>query len=361
MRDGAAAIIFGTRPEVVKLAPLLWELSHAAYVIHTGQQPLDSLAEIMHDVAFAPPAVGGTLVAGPSGHQIGHAIAAVTDALILAAPDLVIVQGDTNSTLAGALAATTLGLPVVHVEAGLRAFDRRLPEERNRVVVDHVADLLCAPTGDAADHLRAEGIDPRRIVVTGNTVVDATRRCLPGTEARAALRARLHLDRNGYILATFHRPENVDDPQQLEIVLDELARMPVPVLLPIHPRTADRAAHGGVRMERGAITVIPPLGYRDFLALAADSAVIVSDSGGVQEEASVLARPIVVVRRSTERPEIQGSVATLVAVGPEIGTTTRSLLADLATVHARLAVTPSPFGDGHAAGRIVEAIAALRS
>ncbi len=358
MRDGAAAIIFGTRPEAVKLAPLLWEMSRQAYVIHTGQHALDSLTEIMRDVGIGPPQRSVTPADGPAGRRVGHAIDAVIDALAAAAPDVVVVQGDTNSTLAGAIAASTLGLPLVHVEAGLRAFDRQLPEERNRVAVDHLADLLCAPTPAAVAHLRAEGITDR-VLMTGNTVVDATLRCLPDPLDRVAIRARHGVERDAYVLATFHRQENVDDLDHLETIVDELAALPLPVVFPIHPRTADRAAHLGVTVARGAVTVVPPLGYREFLALAADSALIVTDSGGVQEEASVFGRPVVVVRRSTERPEVEGTVATVVAPGPLIGATARTLLADLPSVHARLRATPSPFGDGTAGRRIVDAITDL--
>ncbi|MEP6626107.1 MAG: UDP-N-acetylglucosamine 2-epimerase, partial [Acidimicrobiia bacterium] len=142
MREGAAAIIFGTRPEAVKLAPLLWEMRRQAHVIHTGQHSLESLSAIMRDVRIVRPDVAGTWPAGHTDRPIGHAVAAVTTALVDASPDVVVVQGDTSSTLAGALAANRLGIPIVHVEAGLRAFDGRLPEERNRVVVDHLSDLL---------------------------------------------------------------------------------------------------------------------------------------------------------------------------------------------------------------------------
>ncbi len=358
MRAGAVAIIFGTRPEAVKLAPLLWEMSRQAYVIHTGQHGLPSLTQIMRDVGIGRPDVTATLPTGPVGRQIGLTVAALTDALAAAAPDVVVVQGDTNSTLAGALAASSLGIPLVHVEAGLRAFDRRLPEERNRIVVDHLADLLCAPTPAAVEHLRAEGLT-EHVVMTGNTVVDATLRCLPDATERSAIRATFGLEPRAYVLATFHRQENVDDLDQLATIIDELAQLPVPVLFPIHPRTADRAAHHGITVGRGAVTVVPPLGYREFLAVAADCALLISDSGGVQEEASVLGRPVVVVRRSTERPEVEGTVATVVAPGPLIGTTARVLLSDLPAVHARLESTPSPFGDGTAAVRIADAIREL--
>lgn len=359
MRAGAVAMVFGTRPEVVKLAPLLWHLGPAARTIHTGQHPITSLVEVLTDLGLTEPDTACTISLTPRGQQVGEAVIALTQALSALEPDVVVVQGDTNSTLAGALAATSLDLPLVHVEAGLRAFDRRLPEERNRVVVDHLADLLCAPTETAREHLRREGIPDDRIVVTGNTVVDAAHRCLPTADERVALRARYRVDADAYVLATFHRTENVDHHDPLATIIDELSRLPLPVLLPVHPRTADRAERAGIELTRGSVRAIAPLGYREFLALAADAALLITDSGGVQEEASVVGRPVVVVRRSTERPELLGTVTTLVPPGPEIGDTARAILAELPAVHQRLANLASPFGDGHAALRTIAAIEQL--
>lgn len=359
MRPGAIALVFGTRPELVKLAPLQWELGSAAEWIHTGQHPWERLTDIAADLDIGPPNRSCSIAAAPPGRQIGEAISAVTEALTDLAPAAVIVQGDTNSTLAGALAGAALDLPVVHVEAGLRAFDRDLPEERNRVVVDHIADVLCAPTDLAAAHLRAEGIPDDRIVVTGNTAMDAVARVLPHPEQRIAIRAQFGLEAAGYVVATLHRPENVDDARTLATIVDELSRLPIPVLLAVHPRTLDRAAHAGIDLERGAISVVAPLGYRTFLALGADAALFVTDSGGVQEEASVLGRPAVVVRRSTERHEVLGTVTTRVEPGPAIGATVRAQLVDLAAVHRELANLPCPYGDGRARFRTITAIETL--
>lgn len=359
MRTGAVAMVFGTRPELVKLAPLLWKIGPVAHLIHTGQHPSESLVEILDDLGVAPPERSGHASGTPRGRQIGEAVATTTEALIACAPDVVVVQGDTNSTLAGALAADSLDLPLVHVEAGLRAFDRALPEERNRIVVDHLADLACAPTTTARDNLLREGIEADRIVITGNTVVDAARRCLPEPVARAAITSRFAVHRGEYALATFHRPENVDDPHRLQAIIDELAQLPLPVLLPVHPRTADRARAAGVELSVGALRAIAPVGFREFLALEADSAFIVTDSGGVQEEASIVGRPAIVVRRSTERPEGLGTVATLVSAGPTIGTTARAFLADLDAIHQRLSGLACPYGDGQSGPRTIAAITAF--
>lgn len=359
MRAGAVAMVFGTRPELVKLAPLAWLLGPAASTIHTGQHPWPTLATLAADLDLRAPDRCGSVPSAPRGRQLGEAVAAVTDALLALDPEVVIVQGDTNSTLAGALAATGLDLPLVHVEAGLRAFDRALPEERNRIVVDHLADLLAAPTETARTNLRNEGIPDARVVVTGNTVVDAVQHCRPNAHDRACTLAEFGVEADRFVLATFHRPENVDEPSTLTAIFAALRSLPLPVVLPVHPRTEERARRLGVALAGGSVRAVPPLGYRRFLGLASDAAVIVTDSGGIQEEASILGRPAVVVRRSTERPEVLGSVTTLVSAGPEIGVEVRRVLDDLPAVRRRLAELTTPFGTGDAASRTVEALAGL--
>ncbi len=358
MRAGAIALVFGTRPELVKLAPLAWELGPSARWIHTGQHPWADLAEIADDVGVGPPDRDATVAASPPG-LLGASVAAVADALAELAPDVVVVQGDTNSTLAGALATAKLGLPLVHLEAGLRAFDRRLPEEHNRIVVDHLADVLCAPTPLAAEQLADEGIAATRIAVTGNTAVDAVHRVLPDRDERIAIRAEFGLGVDEYAVATLHRPENVDDARTLAMIVEELRDLPLPVLMPVHPRTFDRARRADIQLSGGAILVTQPLGYRAFLALAADSAFLVTDSGGVQEEASVIGRPAVVVRRSTERPEVLGTVTTRVDPGPAIGAAARVILAELPELHRRLAELACPYGHGDARFLTIAAIERL--
>ncbi|MFD0347475.1 non-hydrolyzing UDP-N-acetylglucosamine 2-epimerase [Kitasatospora aburaviensis] len=278
-------------------------------------------------------------------------------------PAAVVVQGDTNATLAGALAANARGIPLVHVEAGLRSFDRAMPEEHNRVMVDHVSDLLCAATPENAANLRAESLDGQRIAVTGNTVVEVVRHRLPDAPARAALLTRHGVAPDGYVLATVHRPENTDTPEALGAVLaelDRIARAGTPVLFPMHPRT--RAAVERFALDRllDRLAVTEPVGYAEFLGLARHAALLVSDSGGVQEECTVLGRPLLVVRRSTERPEaVDAGFAALVRPGAELGGLARAWLADRTERLARLAATPSPYGDGLASARIARLTAEL--
>ena len=355
MRDHSVAVVFGTRPEVVKLAPVLWALGPAARAIHTGQHYDPALADsLLTELDLAAPALRLDVGGMARGAQIGAAITGLEQAFTHQRPDVVVVQGDTNSTLAGAIAANVAGVPLVHVEAGLRSYDRAMPEEHNRVLTDHLADLCCTPTETSRAQLAAEGIDGARVVVTGNTVVDAAQRMLPDAAERATLLARFGLEPDGYVLSTFHRPENVDNDARLRGILAELATYPVPVVLPLHPRTAARLASEPV--DLGPIRLVDPVGHREFLGLASGCAFLVSDSGGVQEEASIVKRPVLVVRASTERPEVLGTFAEIVSDVHAIGDVGREWMADLVVLHARLASLPSPYGDGTAGARTVAAI-----
>ncbi|MGI8678202.1 MAG: non-hydrolyzing UDP-N-acetylglucosamine 2-epimerase [Jatrophihabitans sp.] len=349
--------MLGTRPEIIKLAGVIDGLADAAVVIHTGQHYDDELSQIFLDGLGLPAPdhrldIGGRTRA----EQIGLGTAAIAGLLTRLTPAAVVVQGDTNSALAGALAANATGTPIVHVEAGLRSYDRAMPEEHNRVLVDHLADVLAAPTPGAVDNLAREGITGERVMCCGNTVVEAVHRQLPDAPGRAALLDHYGLRPTGFVLATIHRPENTDDPGVLSRILSELATLPLPVLLPLHPRTAAAARAAGLHDILARLHVITPVDGTTFLGLAAEAAVLVSDSGGVQEEVTVLGRPLVVVRRSTERPEAFEHHAVLVAPDA-VAKATNRYLTDLPRVLADLGTRPSPFGDGSASSRIVEKIA----
>jgi UDP-N-acetylglucosamine 2-epimerase (non-hydrolysing) len=335
-------------------------LGDRAWVIDTGQHYDTNLNGVFYDVfgLERPATVLG--VGGMSrGAQIGQAVRLLDQLFLEHPPSAVVVHGDTNSALAGALAANACGLPLVHVEAGLRSFDRAMPEEHNRVVIDHLADLCLAPTELNAANLVAEGVPMDRIVVTGNTVVDAVLEIMVAPDKRAEVLARYGVSSNGFILTTFHRPENVDEPEVLATILRELAALPLPVVLPMHPRTRAIAAATDVEATLKELVVVEPIDYLDFLALAAECALLISDSGGVQEESTVVKRPVIVVRRSTERPEVLGSFAELVPPGPGIGEVAKRWLATLPSVHRRLAHLPSPYGSGDSSARSVDAIVGL--
>jgi UDP-N-acetylglucosamine 2-epimerase (non-hydrolysing) len=350
----SVALVLGTRPEIIKLAHVIRLLGPAAVVLHTGQHYDQGLSGTFLDAfglgePHAYLGVGGRT----RGQQIGLAVQALDDQLAELRPSALVVQGDTNTALAGGLAANARETMLVHVEAGLRSYDRRMPEEHNRVLVDHMGDLLCAPTDVSHKNLLEEGIPESRIRVTGNTIVEAVTELMPAAEERIGLLADYGVGANAFVLSTFHRPENVDDPDRFRIVLRQLASLDLPVLLPLHPRSLARAAEHGLGDLLGAIKVIEPIGYREFLGLGAESAFMVSDSGGVQEEVSVYKRTVIVVRRSTERPEVLGTFAELVEPGPAISEIARRWAADLDGLHETVASVPSPYGDGTASARIV--------
>jgi UDP-N-acetylglucosamine 2-epimerase (non-hydrolysing) len=232
-----------------------------------------------------------------------------------------------------------------------------MPEEHNRVLIDHLADLCCAPTPVSALNLQAEGVPESRIVITGNTIVEAVCRLLPPLSARQRLLADYGLSPCEFVLATVHRPENTTA-ATLEQILTALAELSLPVIFPIHPRTAAAIESGGLDQLLESLRTVPPLPYEQFLGLIAECAVCVSDSGGVQEEVSILGRPVVVVRRSTERPEVQGTWATLVSPDSVVKTV-EALVADLPALHSRLALRVTPYGDGSASIRTVEALTQL--
>lgn len=352
-------IVFGTRPEIVKLAPLVRSLGDAAYVVHTGQHyDRDMSAVFLKSCGITRVhrqlRVGGL----PRAAQIGRGAEQIAQAIDEVEPSYVVVQGDTNATIAAALAANASGVRLGHVEAGLRANDRRMPEEHNRIMVDHIADDLFVATQANRANLLAEGIDEERIHVTGNPVVEAvrTQRAAAGSDVDEL--ERIDVEPAEYVLATLHRQENVDSADNLFATLhalNDIAASGWPVVFPVHPRT--RAMLRALDAEHllDALIAEEPYTYERFLALASHAAVLVSDSGGIQEEATVLGRPVLVVRDSTERPEALGSFTRLVT--PQtLATETSALLSTVTRTLADLDALPSPFGDGHATERIAEHI-----
>ncbi|MEV6672829.1 UDP-N-acetylglucosamine 2-epimerase (non-hydrolyzing) [Streptomyces sp. NPDC051162] len=358
----SVAVVLGTRPELVKLTDLVRLLGPAAHLVHTGQHYDEELSgRFLSELGLPEPTFLTGIGGQPRAVQISAALAQLDELFTAEPPLAVVVQGDTNAALAGALAANARGIPLLHVEAGLRSHDRNMPEEHNRVLIDRIADVLCAATEDNRANLLAEGVDDARVAVTGNTVVEAVHGQLPDAAARAELVERHGLTADAYVLATVHRPENTDSVDALRAIFTELSALAesVPVVVPLHPRTRARIAAAGLEDLLTGLTVCRPLGYGEFLALARHAALLVSDSGGIQEECTVLGRPLVVVRRSTERPEAMADFADLVEPGPQIGAVARRRLAEGPAGLARLAALPSPFGDGLASERIVALLAAV--
>jgi UDP-N-acetylglucosamine 2-epimerase (non-hydrolysing) len=351
--SGQIAVVVGTRPEIVKLAPVVRLLGERATLIHTCQHEDEELSGVFLAAAGLTQALSLSGICGqPRATQVGRIIEQLGALLRAAPPAAVMVQGDTNTVSAAAQAANYAGIPVIHVEAGLRSFDRAMPEEINRCVAGVLADLHCAPTEQAAANLRAEGIPAARIAVTGNTIVEATQQMLPDPQAARQIAADLGVEPGDYVLATIHRPENTDSPARLEMILTELSKLGLPVLLPLHPRTRLAARRHGLSPALDLLRVIAPADHRTFLGLASMARLLVSDSGGVQEECTVLKRPLIVVRNSTERPEsIAAGFAHLVQPGPGIGDLGRALITD-PYLSRRLSAIECPYGDGHASERI---------
>lgn len=351
--------MLGTRPEIIKLAHCLRLLDDAALLVHTGQHYDPNLSgSFFPEFGLNEPDVFLDVGGSSRGHQIGEATSRLDALFADYRPRAVMVQGDTNAVAAGAIAANAREVFLCHIEAGLRSFDRQMPEEHNRVIADHLSDLCCAPTEVNVENLASEGILGERVTQTGNTVVEAVLELLPTPQERAGLCSHYGVESGEFILSTFHRPENVDDPQRYRAILEELAKLPVPVVLPLHPRAVRRASEHGLKPILDQIRVTEPIGYRDFLGLQAESALVISDSGGVQEETSILKRPVIVVRNSTERPEVIGTFATRVLPGSDIGRAAGSILNDVEKAHSALKSLPSPYGDGSASQRSLEALAA---
>lgn len=348
--------VLGTRPELVKLATVVKLLGDDVEVVHTGQHFTASLSDdISHDLGFPPPThqlqIGGL----SRGEQIGEATAHIARLLEQGRPDAVVVQGDTNSALAGALAANASEVPLVHVEAGLRSRDRQMPEEHNRVLVDHLADLCCAPTSGNVANLRGEGIPPERVLLTGNTIVEAVQMLLPPEHERLAVARRFLGSSDGpVVVATFHRPENVDDPARLTTIVEAVAAIEATVLFPIHPRTARTL--GETKLPENLV-ITDPMTYRNFLSVLSTADAVLTDSGGIQEEVSLLKLFAVVLRRSTERPETLGSFTELMFDPLRAAETINAAVTGGGA--RNLQHLPCPFGDGEASARIVAAIRAL--
>ncbi|MCX8007873.1 MAG: UDP-N-acetylglucosamine 2-epimerase (non-hydrolyzing) [Coriobacteriia bacterium] len=297
-------VVVGARPNFIKVAPLMPALAAhgiAADIVHTGQHYDSAMSDVFFDDLELPqPRWFLGVGSGTHATQTATAMVKLEELLGVELPDAVLVVGDVNSTLAGALAAVKLHIPVVHLEAGLRSREFAMPEEVNRLVTDQLSALLLTPVREADENLIKEGIDPARIRFVGNIMAESLLRSLPRIEARSAC-ARYGLEAGRYVLATVHRPENTDHPERLSEIASALRSSPLPVLFPVHPRTRPRLAEHGLLSSTHGVVLADPVGYLDMLSLERDAAAIVTDSGGIQEESCMLHTPCVTVRRSTER------------------------------------------------------------
>ncbi|MEU5717478.1 UDP-N-acetylglucosamine 2-epimerase (non-hydrolyzing) [Streptomyces sp. NPDC020403] len=349
--------IVGARPQLVKLAPISAAFAatdHEHLIVHTGQHYDADLSDVFFDGLGIPdPDVHLGVGSGSHGAQTGSVLSALDPVLEREKPDWVLVYGDTNSTIAGALSAVKMHLPVAHLEAGLRSFNRRMPEEHNRVLTDHCADLLLAPTEEAMRHLAAEGLSART-QLAGDVMVDICLRVrdavLAGDHATPMLPAGIDPGRP-FLLATLHRPDNTDDPARLEAIIDSLAGLPIPVALLAHPRLVARAEAHGIELQRGSVHIGRPLPYAGLIAAVLASAGVVTDSGGLQKEAFLLERITTTIRPETEWVETVRTGWNVLVPDPH--TMDAHTWADTVTRPAPTADPGTPYGDGHAAENVV--------
>jgi UDP-N-acetylglucosamine 2-epimerase (non-hydrolysing) len=354
-------VVVGARPNFVKAAPLYHALAGnqgvAVELLHTGQHYDRALSDaFLEQLRLPRPAHHLGVGSGSHAAQTAAVLAGVEDVLLADPPAAVVVAGDVNSTLGAALAAAKLHVPVAHLEAGLRSGDRTMPEEVNRIATDRLSDLLLCHCDEAVANLRREGTPPEAIALVGNTMIDSLLRLLPAARERAPLE-RLGLDEGRYVLVTLHRPAVVDDAGRLgEVlaVLEEAARQ-LPVVFPVHPRTRGRLEAAGLRPA--GVRLLEPLDYLDFIALEASARLVVTDSGGLQEETSALGVPCLTYRTTTERP-VTCELGTNRLVGTDPARLAEALAAELAADRWRGAAA-IPLWDGAAGPRAAAAVARL--
>jgi UDP-N-acetylglucosamine 2-epimerase (non-hydrolysing) len=358
--------VVGARPNFMKVAPIVRAMSalldeFEQYLVHTGQHYDDNMSRVFfEDLGLPEPDLNLEVGSGSHAHQTAQVMMRFEPVLLEKRFDWVFVPGDVNSTIACALVASKLGIGIAHIEAGLRSFDMTMPEEINRLLTDQIAGLLFTPSRDGDANLQREGIPPERIHFVGNVMIDSLTRLLPKAQERwPALRARIGSDR--FVLVTLHRPSNVDQPETLRellMALDDLARE-IAVVFPVHPRTRQRIAQLGLEDLSARLCLLEPLAYLDFLSAEANASLVLTDSGGVQEETTYLGVPCLTARPNTERPvTITHGTNRLVA-------SERSAIREAArdALDGRSRGTEArrcpELWDGHAADRVVETMRQL--
>jgi UDP-N-acetylglucosamine 2-epimerase (non-hydrolysing) len=349
-------VVVGARPNFMKVAPLVAALRRRdveVCLVHTGQHhDAEMSAVFIEELGLPAPDVFLGVGSGTHGAQTARALERVEGALLDRRPALVVVPGDVNSTLAAALAAVKLGIPVCHLEAGLRSFDRTMPEEHNRRLTDHVSSLLLVHSESAIENLAREGIHDG-VAFVGNTMIDTVLALLERAQAAAPLDS-LGLEPGGYGLVTLHRPALVDDPDALAATVAGLAGLAStsPLVFPVHPRTRERLTAAGLTGRLAHVRLSPPLSYLQFLGLESRAAFVLTDSGGVQEETSALGVRCFTLRDTTERPvTVELGTNTVLGARPERIEEIPSLLADVGHTAA-----PIPLWDGHAGERAADAV-----
>jgi UDP-N-acetylglucosamine 2-epimerase (non-hydrolysing) len=351
------SIILGTRPEIIKMSPLIRECEKRNldyFVLHTGQHySFEMDKAFFDDLELPKPAYNLEIGSGSHAEQTGKIMVGIEKVILDEKPDVVLVQGDTNTVLAGSLAASKVNIKVGHVEAGLRSYDRSMPEEINRVVADHVSNILFAPTELSKQNLLKEGIEESKIFVTGNTIVDAVFQNLEISNNKGNVLNDLKLKSKEYFLLTSHRAENVDNREQMSKLLKGISMIQkeysMPVVFPVHPRTEKRIQEFGFSLED--ITSIRPVSFLEFLQLEANARLVFTDSGGVQEETCILGTPCITLRDNTERPETL-EVGSNILAGVE---SDRIMQSAVKMTNGKKSWN-NPFGDGKAAEKIIDTL-----
>lgn len=346
--------VVGARPQFVKLAPIHKATKAAGIehvIVHTGQHYDPMLSDVFfEDLGIGTPDVHLGVGSGSHGVQTGAMLAALDAVFDEHRPDWVLVYGDTNSTVAAALSAVKMHIPIAHLEAGLRSFNRRMPEEHNRVMTDHAADLLLAPTQVAVDHLAKEGLAGRTVLV-GDVMTDVLFEVRDQVVGQpSVLLEKFGLNSGGYYVATIHRAENTDDPRRLAEVVEGLAGLEMPVVLLAHPRVVAKAATHGISLTQGSLIAHAPLAYPDLIAAVLSSAGVVTDSGGLQKEAFLLGITCTTVRTETEWVET-------VELGWNVLANTSAEIAKAVSRPRPVDTDAAPYGDGHAAERVIDTLA----
>src|SRR5438128_1926348 len=348
--------VVGARPNFMKIAPIVEEMKKApdleGILVHTGQHYDEGMSDVFfRDLGIPVPDVHLGVGSGTHAEQTARIMVEFEKVCVQQKPGLVVVVGDVNSTMACSIVAAKLMIPVAHVEAGLRSFDRTMPEEINRLVTDALSDLLFTTSRDADENLKREGVDPKKIHFVGNVMIDTLLK-----QRRKAAELKVEKPKQ-YALVTLHRPSNVDDPKVLGPILEALQQISrtMPVLFPIHPRTRKRVGDFGLSLD--GIRTMDPLGYLEFLNLESTASVVLTDSGGLQEETTILGVPCLTLRNNTERP-VTIEHGTNIMVGPDKA---RILEAFRRIMNGDWKPSgPPEFWDGHAAERIVRVIRDIR-
>jgi len=354
------SIILGTRPEIIKMSPIIRECERGGlnyFILHTGQHYSYNMDKVFFKQLELPQAKCNLDVgSGSHAEETGKMLIGIETILLKEKPETILVEGDTNTVLAGALSASKLHIKVGHVEAGLRSYDRRMPEEINRILTDHISDYLFAPTEKARKILLREGISEDKIFVTGNTIVDAVYQNLKIANEKLNVLDKLGLDPKNYFLVTLHRPENVDDKERFRRILKSLGQLgrqfSLPVIYPIHPRSKRRMKEFGIKANY--VKLMAPFDFLSFLQLESNAKLVLTDSGGVQEESCILGVPCVTLRDSTERPETLEVGSNILSSG-----NLDDVLESVKLMVNRENSWINPFGEGKAGKKIIETISSL--